>query len=164
MPVSEHQSTSAHVFEELYRKHVPSVFRVALTCVNRRDLAEDLTSETFLALYRNLDQIDASRLPHWLFTVVRNRARDHWRRRMVEQRYLETVAEPVSADPPFERLVLESRDLRPVHRTCLMMRYVYGMTRREIAAKMGLSETQVKGYLQYALELLRKTYATPRDG
>ena len=35
---------------------------------------------------------------------------------------------------------------------------VASMSRAEIASRVGLSETQVKGYLQYALELLRKTY------
>jgi hypothetical protein len=32
-----------------------------------------------------------------------------------------------------------------------------GMTRAEIAAETGLAETQVKGHIQYALCLLRKT-------
>jgi RNA polymerase sigma-70 factor (ECF subfamily) len=147
-------------FEELYRAHVQAVFRFALRCVSRRDLAEDLTSDAFLALHRNLDQIDASLLPGWLFTVVRNRARDHWRRQAVEQRYRETLVEPVAvaAPLPLEQWILESADLKPVHRTCLMLRYVYGMTRTEIASQLGFSETQVKGYLQYALELLRKSY------
>jgi DNA-directed RNA polymerase specialized sigma24 family protein len=40
-----------------------------------------------------------------------------------------------------------------------MLRYVYGMTRAEIAAKTGLSEMQVKGYLQYGLEVLRRSFA-----
>lgn len=147
-------------FEELYRAHVQAVFRFALRCVAKRDLAEDLTSEAFLALYRNLERIDASLLPGWLFTVVRNRARDHWRRQAVEQRYLATLDEPVAQAeaPALERWILESPDLKPVHRTCLMLRYVHGMTRAEIASSTGLSETQVKGYLQYALELLRKSY------
>jgi RNA polymerase sigma-70 factor (ECF subfamily) len=39
-----------------------------------------------------------------------------------------------------------------------MLRYVYGMTRAEIARQTGLSETQVKGHLQYALTLLRKAH------
>ena len=62
-------------FEELYRKHVQAVFRFALHCVGRREVAEDLTSEAFLALYRNLDTIDEALLPGWLITVTRNRAR-----------------------------------------------------------------------------------------
>ena len=145
-------------FEELYRRHVQSVFRFAMRCVSRRDLAEDLTSEAFLALYRNRDSIDESLLPGWLLTVVRNRARDHWRHQLIEQRYLETLDPPVADPPPLERWILDSAGLKPVHRTCLMLRYVHGMSRSEIASATGLSETQVKGHLQYGLELLRKTY------
>ena len=151
---------SADTFEALYRQHAQAVYRYALRCVSRKDLAEDLTSEAFLALFRNLDQIDASRLPSWLFTVVQNRARDQWRRQEVEQRHASLAAEPpVAQPPPMERSLLESPDLKPVHRTCLMLRYVYDMTRAEIADKTGLSETQVKGYLQYGLEVLRRTHA-----
>jgi RNA polymerase sigma-70 factor (ECF subfamily) len=148
-------------FEDLYRLHAQAVYRYALKSVGRRDLAEDLTSEAFLALFRNLDQVDVSRLPAWLLTVVRNRARDHWRRQLVEERYAGTIAvEPVTEAPPLERWLLESPELKPVHRTCLMLRYVYGMTRTEIAAKSGYSEMQVKGYLQYGLEVLRRSYTT----
>ena len=146
-------------FEKLYRMHMGSVLRFALSCVGRRDLAEDLTADAFLALHRNLDQIDESLLPGWLLTVVRNSARSHWRRQMVEQRYLEQLATecPEQAPPPLETWVLDSKDLKPVHRTCLMLRYVHGMSRAEIAERTGLSENQIKGHLQYALELLRKS-------
>ena len=147
-------------FEEIYSRHVQAVFRYAMSVVGRKDTAEDLTSEAFLALYRNFDGIDQSQLPGWLLTVVRNRARDLWRRQAVEQRYAESLPDPAVAEaPPLERWILESPELKPIHRTCVMLRYVYGMTRGEIAAKMGLSETQVKGYLQYALALLRKVHA-----
>ncbi len=40
----------------------------------------------------------------------------------------------------------------------MMLRYVHGMTREEIAGKTGLSETQIKGHLQYGLKLLRQAY------
>lgn len=146
-------------FEDVYRQHVAAVFRFALSVVSRRDLAEDLTAEAFMALWRNFDGIDQSQLPAWLIAVVRNRARDWWRRQEVERRHLEDVADPPPpAAPPLELWILEHGELKPVHRTCLMLRYVHGMTRAEIAATLSLSETQVKGYLQYALALLRKAY------
>jgi RNA polymerase sigma-70 factor (ECF subfamily) len=146
-------------FEELYHQHVQAVFRFALSVAGRREVAEDLTSEAFLALHRNLDGIDQAQLPGWLLTVVRNRARDWWRRRMVERRYAEQLPDPpVQSAPPLERWIIECRDLKPVHRTCIMLRYVHGMTRAEIAAQTGLTETQVKGHLQYALTLLRKAH------
>jgi RNA polymerase sigma-70 factor (ECF subfamily) len=146
-------------FEELYRQHVQSVFRFALSVVGKRELAEDLTSEAFLALHRNLDSIDQARLPGWLLTVVRNRARDWWRRHTVEQRYVDQFVPPAPAEaPPLENWILSCDDLKPVHRTCLMLRYVHEMTRTEIAAHTGLTEMQVKGHLQYALTLLRKAH------
>jgi len=146
-------------FEALYRNHVQSVFRYALRCAGRREVAEDLTSEAFLALFRNLDGIDESLLPGWLLTVVRNRARDLWRRRAVEQRYAEQLAQrPRFEAPPLQDWILQSADLKPIHRTCLALRYVCGLNRAEIADKTGLTEMQVKSCLQYGLELLRKTY------
>lgn len=147
-------------FEDLYHEHVAAVFRFALSVAGRRDTAEDLTSEAFLALYRNLNAIDETRLPGWLLTVVRNRARDLWRHQEVAQRHAEALAASsvAPADLPLEQWMLEGAGLKPVHRACVMLRYVHGMTRAEIAAATGLSETQVKGHLQYALELLRRAY------
>jgi RNA polymerase sigma-70 factor (ECF subfamily) len=146
-------------FEDLYRRHVQAVFRFALSVAGDRETAEDITSESFLALHRNLSTIDESQLPGWLLTVARNRARDLWRRRAVEQRYVGQLREaPPAAPEPLETWLLECGDLKPIHRTCLMLRYVYGMTRTEIAGKTGLSETQVKGHLQYGLKLLRQAY------
>ena len=146
-------------FEDLYRRHVQAVFRFACHVTGDRATAEDLTSEAFLALHRNLRSIDESLLPGWLLTVVRNRARDLWRRRVIEQRYVEQLDGPPVVQPAaMESWLLECGDLKPVHRTCVMLRYVYGMTRAEIAKKTGLSETQVKGHLQYGLKLLREAY------
>src|SRR5262245_10302198 len=146
-------------FEELYRQHVQAVFRFALSVAGKREVAEDLTSEAFLALHRNLESIEQSQLPGWLLTVVRNRARDWWRRQMVERRYAEqfaVTAEPQA--PPVEGWMLETSELKQVHRVCLILRYVHGMTRAEIAAQTGLTEMQVKGHLQYGLALLRKAH------
>ena len=155
-------------FDELYRAHVQSVFRFALRCVSNRALAEDLTAEAFLELYRHQDRVDATRLPAWLLTVVQNRARDHWRRQQVELRHAESLAgddhaaAPVEPPSALETWILESEDLKDVHRTVLVLRYVEDMTRTEIASATGLTENQVKGYLQYALTLVRKAYGEAR--
>ena len=145
-------------FDEIYRQHAQAVFRYAMRVCGRRETAEDLTSDAFLALYRNFDAIDQGQLPAWLLTVVRNRARDLWRHQAVEQRFVEQSVDPPVAEP-VEPSLLDTVALRPIHRTCLMLRYSYGMSRAEIAAQLGLTETQVRGHLQYALALLRKAHA-----
>jgi RNA polymerase sigma-70 factor (ECF subfamily) len=149
--------------EAAYRLHAAAVFRFALRCVGRRDLAEDLTSDAFLALQRNLGGVELGQLPSWLFRVVKNRAIDHWRRQKVERRYAERreaepepVVEDADPQPAVPASILASRSLKPVHRLCLTLRYLQGMTRSEIADRLGLSETQVKGHIQYARTLLRR--------
>ena len=146
-------------FDEIYAKHAATVFRYALKCVGRRDVAEDITSEVFLTLHRTIDSIDVNQLPSWLFTVAKNRAVDHWRRAHVEQKYLDAL-EPaeVTWEPSVEVWLREATGLKPIHRACLILRYVHGMTRAEIAARLGLTDNQVKGHLQYSLTILRREF------
>ena len=143
--------------DELYAKHAADVFRFTLKCVGRRDVAEDITSDVFLVLHRNLAGIDTNRLPGWLFVVAKNRAMDYWRRMEVEQRYVEALPPAETTwQPSLEFLLTDVKALKAVHRACLILRYVHGMTRTEIADKLALSETQVKGHLQYTLTILRR--------
>lgn len=153
-------------FEQVYKKHFAAVFRLTLRCVGRRDIAEEITSEAFLALYRNFDRIDTTQLPAWLFTVAKRRAADYWRRMPQEQSSLEGIeAVAPTRDPQMSLndLFRKCSSLTPLHRVCIVLRYVHGLTRAEIAAKLGLSETQVKGHLQYALHLLRTAIAGGKE-
>jgi len=146
-------------FEDAYRRYLSTVFRYATRVVGRRDVAEELTSEAFIALWRSFDSIDVSQLPAWLFTVVRNRATDYWRRTAVEGKYLAAL-DPDPATPLATMAFREWLDavpaLKPLHRAVLILRYVHGLERAEIARRLGLTETQVKGHLQYAHTLLRQ--------
>jgi RNA polymerase sigma-70 factor (ECF subfamily) len=146
-------------FDEAYRQHVQAVLRYAVKCLGRRDIAEEITSEAFTALFRAFDRIDPALLPGWLFTAVRNRAIDFWRHAAIEKRYQsELESEPIAASPSsgIQQWLDAVPSLKPVHRACLILRYVHGMQRAEIAARLGLSEIQVKGHLQYSHQLLRK--------
>jgi RNA polymerase sigma-70 factor (ECF subfamily) len=148
-------------FERAYRAHRDLVFRHALRVVGRRDVAEEITGDAFLALFERRATVTTDMLPGWLVTFAKRRAIDHWRHREVEQRYEEAPpasesAEPVDA-PEFwlDRVTA----LKPVHRACLVLRYVHGMERAEVASTLGLTEMQVKGLLQYARELVRRALA-----
>jgi RNA polymerase sigma-70 factor (ECF subfamily) len=148
-------------FEATYQAHVDAVFRYSLKVTGNRELAEDITSEAFLELYRNWGSVDPARLPGWLITVARNRAVDYWRKQAVERRYVESAPAPQeepAKDPGIESWLLEEPALKPIHRVCLVMHFVHGMSRSEVGERLGLSETQVKGHLQYGLQLLRKAW------
>lgn len=144
-------------FECLYRQHAETVLRYAMRCVGRKDVAEDIASEAFWQLHKNMGSIDIGRLPAWLFTVVRNRAIDYWRRYKLETEY--TKLNSIPAEPSFtpsDGNLLQCSALKDIHRICLILHYVHGMTRTEIAEFTGLRETQIKGYLRSGLSILRE--------
>lgn len=145
-------------FERVYKELVNDVFRYAVSCVGRREIAEEITSDTFMTLYRNFAGVDAEWRKQWLFRVAKNQATSYWRRKTVEQKH-ERDAAPVMTNPQntdLERTIRESKELKPTHRTCLMLRYFHGMERDEIVKATGLTANQVKSCLQYGLELLRR--------
>ena len=145
-------------FDDVYRRHLPVVLRTAARVVGRRDVAEEITADAFLELYRQFDRIDVDRLPGWLLTVVRNRGIDYWRRQQTERLLVQDVpATPEPGDPaPSGENLFTHPALKPIHRVCLLLRYQHGLSREEIGRRLGLTDTQVRGHLQYALTLLRK--------
>ena len=153
--------------EKVYRDYVGPVFRYVLSLTRNRLLAEDVTGDVFLALLRHRESLEDSRLPAWLFTVAKNRVLDYWRRKAMEQKYSDKSWNENQEEysvPALNSSLLQHKALKPIHRVCLTLRYVHGMTRSEIGQTTGLSDTQVKGHLQYALKILRKELAKQSDG
>jgi RNA polymerase sigma-70 factor (ECF subfamily) len=154
-------------FNGIYHQHVDTVFCVTLRAVSRREIAEEITCEVFLTLFQSAESVTPDQLPAWLFTVAKRRTADYWCRWYLEQRWADdTHASELPAEPqphliPFDALLARCAALKPVHRACLVLRFVHGMTREEIAAQTGLSEPQIKSHLQYGLKLLRDALASP---
>jgi RNA polymerase sigma-70 factor (ECF subfamily) len=144
-------------FEDIYSRHAGAVLRYAWRLVGRREIAEELTADVFLSLHEHMATIEVAQLPGWLFTVARNRATDYWRRNALEDRYRSNLPdEPMAPTPQAALPLLGHKALKPVHRLCLRLRYGYGMSVAEIARATALSETQVKGHLQYGRQILRR--------
>jgi RNA polymerase sigma-70 factor (ECF subfamily) len=155
-------------FDDVYRRHLPAVLRAASRAVGRRDVAEEITADAFLELHRQFDRIEQERLPGWLITVVRNRAIDYWRRQQLERLFVEQAAEPVVAPETPEAAgaaqdLFAHPSLKPVHRTCLSLRYEHELSREQIAARLGRPRRR-RGHLQYGLTLLRQHAGDRHDG
>lgn len=153
--------------ERLYERYADAVFRYCLRQVGRRDLAEDITSEVFLTLQQKLEEVNDEQFPAWLFTVAKNKAVDYWRHEAVAMRYEKSQSEPPPVPGPdvsFDSMLRQNKSLTAVHRLCLVLRYVHDLTRAEISQLTGLSETQIKGHLQYALKLLRQSFTGVGSG
>lgn len=139
-------------FDEAFTLHHRAVFATARGVVRDATLAEEITQEVFLKLYRHFDsKPDGELLRPWLLRVTLNEARNtlrgQYRSRARDTTYQKTT------DPPLPHVDYERRQevetarraldkLKEPMRTCLLLRH-QGLSYREIAQTLSLKENYV---------------------
>lgn len=140
--------------QTLYERYLPTVWRFAYArSLGQRHLAEDIVSETFLALVRQVQTLDpdGGALGGWLMTVARRKLTDvHRRQRAVPTAELEVVDAALAPDIAFERKELVARaieQMKDEERVALEWKYIDTLSVRDIAERMGRSEKAVESIL-----------------
>lgn len=141
---------------QLYNEHHAMVYRYVLVRVRQHELAEDLTSETFLRAIRRFDSFawQGKSVGAWLVTIARNLITDHYKSSRVkrerlalpvddgfseEEQHYETVpsAEDLVLDAMAQEQVRELLASLPLaYRTVLYHQLWDGMDSAEIAERM----------------------------
>ena len=154
---------------ELYDTGVRDVYGYLYARCGQRAVAEELTSETFLAAVDAVRAGTAVGMP-WLIGVARHKLVDHWRARAREERSLRAVGDEVAPDEdPWEaRLdVVRARStlaqLGPHHRAALTLRYLDDLPVPEIATLLGRTVHATEALLVRARSAFRRAY-TDRGG
>src|SRR6201991_182648 len=87
-------------WEEIVRLHWRKVFNIAYKFVGRHDLAEDLTQDVFLKLFKSLDTFDRrANFQTWLISVSRNLCIDHYRSVRKERETINRDVDPTDIAP-----------------------------------------------------------------
>ncbi len=148
---------------ELYDRALPQVYGYLVSRCGQRSVAEDLTSETFLAAARQ--PLDGSVSIGWLIGVARHKLADHWRRQAREERLLRAVDSAAEDhEDPWEGHVdvLRARQLlsglAPQHRAALTLRYLDGLTVPETASILERTVEATEALLVRARRELRRAY------
>jgi RNA polymerase sigma-70 factor (ECF subfamily) len=148
---------------EVYDRALPQVYGYLMSRCGERPVAEDLTSETFLAAARQEPEGRISMA--WLIGIARHKLADHWRRQAREQRALRVVdAEATDSHDPWDAHVdvLRARQLlgqlAPQHRAALTLRYLDGLSVPEVAAVLERTVDATEALLVRARRELRRAY------
>jgi RNA polymerase sigma-70 factor (ECF subfamily) len=166
------QRDPAFALLELYDAALPEVYGYLLSRCGSREVAEELTSETFLAAVAALRKPASPPVSvGWLIGVARHKLADHWRRREREQRGLRLVHEATEeiTDPwEVELDRLRARHtlagLGPHHRAALTLRYVDGLSVPEVAAHLGRTVHATEALLVRARAAFRSAYQEQEGG
>ncbi len=175
--VARLRSRDGSALAALYDRYARSVYSLALSIVGDRAVAEDVTHEVFLHLWRYPELYDPDRgaFAPWLLRSVRNRAIDALRRarrdRSLAQR-VHVLEESLAPRDPDETAVLGDElervrravaELEHDQRQIVELAYFGGLTQREIAEELGLPLGTVKTRLRTALRRLAEALARERE-
>lgn len=144
-------------FSQFFDAHFPRLHRFLDGLLGRgRGLAEEVAQESFMRLYHaGLDSMPRDEARFWLFRVARNLALNELEKGRTRRRLLDRIvgtfashaANPEREYEAIERagVVLEMlKSLPELQRAALLLREQEGMSYREIAGVLGVSEGKVK--------------------
>ena len=155
----------------IYRATIDDLYRfVARRCDRDRELAEDVTQETWLRAVRawHADGVPDRPLA-WLTTVARNLLSNHFRRQPPLSSLDDDVAESLASEEPDgseERLSLVERALARLPIPQFRLLEAFHLKRQrvaEIAEAQGISERAVEGRLRRARQQLRHQIESDPD-
>jgi RNA polymerase sigma-70 factor (ECF subfamily) len=163
--VERAQAGESAAFGLIYDRYVDTVFRFVYFRVGNRQLAEDLTSDTFLRALKRIGSFtwQGRDLGAWLVTIARNLVADHfksgrYRLEVTTGDVLDADREDRGPEGSPESAVVDHitnvalltavKQLNPEQQECIVLRFLQGFSVAETAQTMGKNEGAIKA-LQY---------------
>jgi RNA polymerase sigma-70 factor (ECF subfamily) len=169
------QNGDAEAFGTLYSWYLDAIYRYVYFRVNTTETAEDLTEEVFVRAWEALPTYEVRKYPFksWLYRIAHNLIIDHRRKQRpvtVEDEVLQAVASPVHLPEDIvvrfqnnEALTRAVRKLDGEEQQVVILRFVEGLSHREVAEIIGKSE-EASRVIQYrAIQRLQRYMTDGED-
>ena len=166
-------------WDEIVRANRRRVFNIAYKFTGRHDLAEDLTQDVFVKIFKSLGTFDRrANFQTWLVSVSRNLCIDHYRSVRKERESIDRDVDPGDLAPvahttsPYQSLEQRDRaqllrrglaELAPSLKQAVMMRDLQELSYQEIADKLGLPEGTVKSRINRGRNELARQISRIRE-
>ena len=183
--IGDERSTVAHICEQhtaqlqdAVSRYLPALNRRAYRYVGDPHDAEDAVQDALLSAYKHLDQFKATaKMTTWLTTIVTNSALTQLRRRSrhpqvslneqlneAQDYFLSDTLADATPNPEDQCASSESHgflmqfllELSPSLRQAIQLRYLDGLTIREVADILGVSQGTVKSNVSRARSKLKR--------
>lgn len=154
-------------FQIIYDQYSDKIFGYLLLLTGQKEVAEDLTQETFMKVYQNLHQFNGkSHIYTWLVKIARNTGLDYIRRRD-RYRFFSMDKYPLKAkDPSPVEIIVKGemtsnlykaiQSLKMSYQEVLILRKIKEFSIRETGEILGWSENKVKITTSRAMNALKK--------
>jgi RNA polymerase sigma-70 factor (ECF subfamily) len=162
-------------FTFIYERHKAQIYNYLYRLSGSRELADDLTHDTFLSAYESLPKLRPdSNIAPWLYRIASNRFRDVLRRKKVvswmpwgdsprSEAQLSVLGGEQSL-PEQEAVQTALNKMKPEYALCLVLRLAEGFSSEETARILGISAEAVRMRLSRARQMFKSAYAAGELG
>ena len=160
------QAGDERMYRELVSRYVRPALAVAWEFTDGLDDAEDLVQEAFHRAVNALHRFNADRpFAPWFFTILRNVARNAASQRALRLHAAIDESMPdkgTTAEEVVEHLELQARvnvqleSLPDMQRACFRLCVLEGLSSREVAGALGVSDATVRTHVYRARQTMRK--------
>ncbi|WP_349271036.1 RNA polymerase sigma factor SigE [Mycolicibacterium parafortuitum] len=162
-------------WDELVRQHADRVYRLAYRLSGNQHDAEDLTQETFIRVFRSVQNYQPGTFEGWLHRITTNLFLDMVRRRgRIRMEALPEDYDRVPADEPNpEQIYHDSRlgadlqaaldSLAPEFRAAVVLCDIEGLSYEEIGATLGVKLGTVRSRIHRGRQAIREYLSRHAD-
>jgi len=159
------QSGNAKDYEQLLTELSAFIGHYLRSRIGAHQSLDDWVQDILIAIHQGRHTYNPKRaIRPWLFAIIRHQTIDGMRRQSVYQKMLEQQAEQVAyamndghgemEEPLIEGYLFKA--LKPQHREALTLTKIIGLSSKEAASKLGISEVTLKVRVHRAIKQLKK--------
>lgn len=163
-------SGDQHAFREIVDNHKNYIFSIIFNIVKNRQEAENISQETFLAVYSSLKNYQGKSFKSWIGRIAVHKSIDWVRKKKREREgllaYLQNVESTQEIGPSLEERILKEEEMNKLndvllqlpmkYRMILEKYFVQSMSYKEIAEVENISVRTVESRLYRGKKLLRE--------
>ena len=155
---------TAKDFKMIYDTHFDDLRRYLIYRSGDQDLSGDIAQNVFMKVWTKKIEIASGNIKSLLFKMATDEFISHIRRKKVEKEYTESIdlrliREPDNNDDLLEKKVLFQKALNQLpekQKTALLMNKIQGLTYKEIAEVLNLSQKAIEKRIGLALKALKQ--------
>ena len=155
---------TAKDFKMIYDTHFDDLRRYLIFRSGDQDLSRDIAQNVFMKVWTKKIEITSGNIKSLLFKMATDEFVSHIRRKKVEKEYINSIdlrliQEPDNNDDLLEKKILFQKALNQLpdkQKTALLMNKMQGLTYKEIAEVLNLSQKAIEKRIGLALKSLKQ--------